>query len=129
MMGPLAKIYDPSGANATNPLAWPYHATVEDLEGLPPHVVSVNELDPLRDEGLAYFRKLLMDCPGIGLALFETGNYPEAARHFRSANLNDMYVKYHLGLAEEGAGNDEVARQIFQEVSEWNFNSPLGFCE
>ena len=59
MMGPLAKIYDPSGANATNPLAWPYHATPSDLEGLPPHVVSVNELDPLRDEGLAYYRKLL----------------------------------------------------------------------
>ena len=59
MVGPLAKIYDPSGAHATDPLAWPCHATVEDLEGLPPHVVSVNELDPLRDEGLAYFRKLL----------------------------------------------------------------------
>ncbi len=60
MMGPLAKIYDPPGTHATNPLAWPYHATVEDLEGLPPHVVSVNELDPLRDEGLAYFHKLLV---------------------------------------------------------------------
>jgi acetyl esterase/lipase len=43
---------------ATDPLAWPYHAPVEDLAGLPPHVVSVNELDPLRDEGLAYYRKL-----------------------------------------------------------------------
>lgn len=59
MMGPLAHIYDPSGEHATNPLAWPYHADVSELEGLPPHVISVNELDPLRDEGLAYFRKLL----------------------------------------------------------------------
>ena len=25
-MGALAKVYDPNGANATNPLAWPYHA-------------------------------------------------------------------------------------------------------
>ena len=25
---------------------------------MPPHVISVNELDPLRDEGLDYFRKL-----------------------------------------------------------------------
>lgn len=58
MMGGLAKVYDPEGTNATNPLAWPYHAEVSDLEGLPPHVISVNELDPLRDEGLAYFRKL-----------------------------------------------------------------------
>lgn len=58
-MGALAKVYDPTGAHATNPLAWPYHATTADLRGLPPHVISVNQLDPLRDEGLAYFRKLL----------------------------------------------------------------------
>lgn len=58
-MSLLAKVYDPTGANATNPLAWPWHAAAEDLAGLPPHVISVNQLDPLRDEGLAYFRKLL----------------------------------------------------------------------
>ena len=58
-MGAMAKAYDPDDANATNPLAWPLHATSADLAGLPPHVISVNELDPLRDEGLAYFRKLL----------------------------------------------------------------------
>lgn len=55
----MASVYDPSGKNATNPLAWPYHATVEDLKGLPPHTISVNELDPLRDEGLIYARKLM----------------------------------------------------------------------
>ena len=59
MMGALTKPYDPSGDNATNALAWPYHASVEELRGLPPHVISVNQLDPLRDEGLAYYRKLL----------------------------------------------------------------------
>ena len=58
-MGAMARVYDPSGENATNPLAWPYYATVDDLRGLPPHVISVNQLDPLRDEGLAYFRRLL----------------------------------------------------------------------
>ena len=58
MMAPLAAAYDPTGEHATNPLAWPYHAPVAELAGLPPHVVSVNELDPLRDEGLAYYRKL-----------------------------------------------------------------------
>jgi acetyl esterase/lipase len=50
--------YDPEGKNATNPLAWPYHAGADDLQGLPPHVISTNELDPFRDEGLAYYRKL-----------------------------------------------------------------------
>lgn len=59
LMGVLASIYDPENKNATNPLCWPYWATSEDLKGLPPHVISVNELDPLRDEGLRYYQKLL----------------------------------------------------------------------
>ena len=52
---------DPRLVAAITPLglAWPYHATEDDVAGLPPHVISVNELDPLRDEGLAYYRKLL----------------------------------------------------------------------
>ena len=54
-----ATAYDPGGENARNPLAWPYHAARDDLVGLPPHVVSVNELDPLRDEGLIFARKLM----------------------------------------------------------------------
>ena len=59
MLGPLAHLYDPGGEHATDPLAWPYHAPVEELAGLPPHVISVNQLDPLRDEGLAYYTKLV----------------------------------------------------------------------
>lgn len=58
MMSSLVKVYDPTGDNAGNPLAWPLQATPEDLVGLPPHIISVNELDPLRDEGLAFYRKL-----------------------------------------------------------------------
>jgi acetyl esterase len=54
-----AAVHDPGGVHATDPLAWPYHASVEDVAGLPPHVVSVCELDPLRDEGAAYHRTLL----------------------------------------------------------------------
>lgn len=59
MMKPLVRLYTPTDEAMTDPFAWPYHATVEHLEGLPPHIVTVNELDPLRDEGLAHFRKLL----------------------------------------------------------------------
>ena len=57
-MGYFVEAYDPGGANLTNPLAWPWHASVDDLAGMPPHAISVNELDPLRDEGLDYYRKL-----------------------------------------------------------------------
>ena len=48
-----------SGFSETDSLAWPGYATVEELRGLPPHCISVNELDPFRDEGLEHYRKLV----------------------------------------------------------------------
>ena len=42
-----------------NPLAWPSFATATDVEGFPPVVISVNECDPLRDEGINFYRLLL----------------------------------------------------------------------
>ena len=42
-----------------NPLAWPAFATEEDVRGFPPTVISVNECDPLRDEGIEFYRTLL----------------------------------------------------------------------
>ena len=37
----------------------PGFATIEDVAGLPPTVISVNECDPLRDEGINFYRLLL----------------------------------------------------------------------
>jgi len=45
--------------NERNPLAWPSFATVEDVEGFPPTVISLNECDPLLDEGVNFYRLLL----------------------------------------------------------------------
>ena len=42
-----------------NPLAWPGFASDDDVRGLPPVVISVNECDPLRDEGVNFYRLLI----------------------------------------------------------------------
>jgi acetyl esterase len=65
--GILMDLHDNRGAmgygieafEAKDPLAWPGFATEEDVRGLPPTVVSVNECDPLRDEGIGFYRLLL----------------------------------------------------------------------
>ncbi|HSL74948.1 MAG TPA: alpha/beta hydrolase [Ilumatobacteraceae bacterium] len=44
---------------AGDPLAWPSFATEADVAGLPPTFISVNEADPLRDEGIDFYRLLL----------------------------------------------------------------------
>jgi acetyl esterase/lipase len=55
----FASVYDPESAHSDDPTCWPGVATDADLSGMPPHVISVNELDPLRDEGLDYYHRLL----------------------------------------------------------------------
>jgi acetyl esterase/lipase len=42
-----------------DPLAWPGFATEDDVRGFPPTVISVNECDPLRDEGIEFYRLLM----------------------------------------------------------------------
>ncbi|MDE3222330.1 MAG: alpha/beta hydrolase fold domain-containing protein [Acidobacteriota bacterium] len=44
---------------AKDPLAWPLFATEDDVRDFPPTVISVNECDPLRDEGVEFYRLLL----------------------------------------------------------------------
>jgi len=46
---------------ARNPLAWPVFASGENVKGLPPVVISVNECDPLRDEGINFYRLLIQN--------------------------------------------------------------------
>ncbi len=51
--------YGIEALEAENPLAWPSFATEADVTGLVPTVISVNECDPLRDEGIEFYRLLL----------------------------------------------------------------------
>jgi len=53
-----ANAYDPGGAESENPLCWPMQAQKDLLKALPRHLISVNELDPLRDEGLEFYQSL-----------------------------------------------------------------------
>jgi len=65
--GILLDLHNDTGAMAygieefekKNILAWPGFATEADVKGLPPVIISVNECDPLRDEGINFYRMLL----------------------------------------------------------------------
>jgi acetyl esterase len=54
-----AMIYGIDEFTNRNPLAWPGFATENDVKGLMPTMISVNECDPLRDEGINFYRLLL----------------------------------------------------------------------
>lgn len=90
IMAIMAHLYDPSGEHATDPLAWPYHASTDDLSGLPPHVISVNELDPLRDEGLAHYRKLA--AAGVSVAARMVAGTPHAGDLLFAGALPDVHA-------------------------------------
>jgi acetyl esterase len=63
----FGSLYDPEYAHSDDPTCWAGAATEADLRGMPPHVISVNELDPLRDEGLDYYRRLVRaGVPAVG---------------------------------------------------------------
>ena len=53
-----AVAYGIESFNARDPLAWPAFASEDDLKGLPKVKISVNECDPLRDEGRAWVARL-----------------------------------------------------------------------
>jgi acetyl esterase/lipase len=54
-----AMAYGIEELRAGNPLAWPAFATEDDVKGFPPTMISVNECDPLRDEGIEFYRFLM----------------------------------------------------------------------
>ncbi|MDH3588054.1 MAG: hypothetical protein OEQ74_01490 [Gammaproteobacteria bacterium] len=60
----------------------------------------------------------------MGLIYLEDNKHAKAVEHFRQADYaNNIYVKYHLALALQGAGESSEADALFKEVAGWNFNS------
>ncbi len=53
--------------------------------------------------------------------------YTTAIEHLGQSHLADVYFKYLLALAHEGAGDLDVARRLLDEVAVFNFNS-VGFA-
>lgn len=92
----LGSIYDPSGTHEKDVTCWAGVATGEELSGLPPHIISVNELDPLRDEGLAYYRRLLAaGTPAAGRVVVGTCHggdllFPAAMPEVFEASVRDI---------------------------------------
>ncbi|MBB2989554.1 acetyl esterase/lipase [Mycolicibacterium iranicum] len=92
----LGSLYDPDGTHVDDATCWAAAATDEELKGLPPHVISVNELDPLRDEGLQYYRRLLRaGVPAVGRVVAGTCHggdllFGSVMPDVFSASLNDV---------------------------------------
>ena len=64
----------------------------------------------------------------LGLSALRAGEFAAAVSELRQADYaNNMFVRYHLALAEEGVGNAEEASKLFNEVATFNFNS-VGFA-
>lgn len=102
----MAAVYDPAGEHARNPLAWPYHATTADLQGLPPHVITTDELDPLRDEGLAYLRAL--QTAGVAATGHTYNGVTHAGELLAAAVLPDLFER---ALADVVAFAASVSRR------------------
>lgn len=58
-----------------------------------------------------------------GLNHLKQKQYARAINHYQKSDLTNACVKFELGLAYDGVGNKEKARELFQEVTQCNFPS------
>jgi tetratricopeptide (TPR) repeat protein len=64
----------------------------------------------------------------LGAAALNAGNYESAVEELRQADhANNMYIRFKLAQALEGAGEAEEAMPLYQQVADFNFNS-VGFA-
>jgi acetyl esterase/lipase len=91
----IAHGYGIDELNNRNPLAWPSFATEDDVKGFPQTVISVNECDPLRDEGVAFYRLLLRAgvparCRQVMGTVHATEVFPACAPDISRTTAHDM---------------------------------------
>lgn len=95
-----------------------------DTEGAAEHAAAIATLvegddDPRKLEGAHWV---------LGKSALQSGEYATAVSELRQADYqNNIFVRYHLALAEAGNGNSEEANKLFNEVATFNFNS-VGFA-
>lgn len=63
----------------------------------------------------------------MGFNALYQGNFKDAAAHFAEGNLQDPYIQYNYAIALDGSGQKDKAKQIFQALAIYNFNS-LGYA-
>ncbi|KRB86376.1 esterase [Sphingomonas sp. Root710] len=91
----IAHAYGIEAFHNEDPLAWPSFAKAEDLQGLPLTVISVNECDPLLDEGVSFYRKLLAAgvparCRQVMGTIHATEIFPACAPDISATTANDI---------------------------------------
>lgn len=95
-----------------------------DAEGATDHAQAIT----LLVEGDENPRKLEGANWVLGRSALQAGDYVSAVDYLRQADhANNIFVRYHLAMAEQGNGNVEEANKLFAEVASFNFNS-VGFA-
>jgi acetyl esterase/lipase len=90
--------YGMDAFEARNPLAWPGFASADDVAGFPPTMISVNECDPLRDEGVAFYRLLQ-----------RAGVFSHCRQVMGSVHANELFV----------AAMPDMARATARDMAGW----------
>ena len=62
-----------------------------------------------------------------GFISMKQSKYAEAVSEFEKSNLNGVYPKFMLAMANKKAGNSAKAEEIFKEISNYNFNE-IGYA-
>ena len=106
IMRAMTRVYDPADEHEHNPMAWPFHAKQEALQGLPPHIIINYEMDLIRDEGAVFARNLqAAGVPAISRTITGAPHVAEIAMPDLMPELLDDTLGSIKGFAQRLAGD------------------------